>query len=56
MITITHEAAVPLSRRRTLIACGGLLCALLLRSLDQTIVATALPTVVGDLGGLTHLA
>jgi EmrB/QacA subfamily drug resistance transporter len=30
--------------------------ALLLAALDQTIVATALPTIVGDLGGLSHLA
>ncbi len=29
---------------------------LLLASLDQTIVSTALPTIVGDLGGLTHLS
>src|SRR4051794_34613072 len=29
---------------------------LLLASLDQTIVATALPTIVGDLGGLEHLS
>src|SRR3954463_8234866 len=29
---------------------------LLLAALDQTIVATALPTIVADLGGLTHLA
>ena len=29
---------------------------LLLAALDQTIVATALPTIVGDLGGLSHLA
>jgi EmrB/QacA subfamily drug resistance transporter len=30
--------------------------ALLLAALDQTIVATALPTIVGDLGGLDHLS
>ncbi|MDP9145096.1 MAG: MFS transporter, partial [Actinomycetota bacterium] len=30
--------------------------ALLLAALDQTIVATALPTIVGELGGLTHLS
>ena len=30
--------------------------ALLLASLDQTIVSTALPTIVGDLGGLSHLS
>ena len=29
---------------------------LLLASLDQTIVSTALPTIVGDLGGLSHLS
>ena len=29
---------------------------MLLASLDQTIVATALPTIVGDLGGLQHLS
>src|SRR6476619_4315711 len=29
---------------------------MLLASLDQTIVSTALPTIVGDLGGLTHLS
>src|ERR671910_3028232 len=35
---------------------GGLLLAMLLASLDQTIVATALPTIVGDLGGLDQLS
>ena len=29
---------------------------LLLASLDQTIVATALPTIVSEIGGLTHLS
>ena len=29
---------------------------MLLAALDQTIVATALPTIVGDLGGLAHLS
>jgi EmrB/QacA subfamily drug resistance transporter len=35
---------------------GALLLVLLLASLDQTIVSTALPTIVGDLGGLQHLS
>jgi len=35
---------------------AGLLLAMLLASLDQTIVATALPTIVGDLGGIDQLA
>jgi MFS family permease len=29
---------------------------MLLAALDQTIVSTALPTIVGDLGGLQHLS
>ncbi|MBB6173771.1 EmrB/QacA subfamily drug resistance transporter [Nocardiopsis mwathae] len=35
---------------------GALLLAVLLAALDQTIVATALPTIVSDLGGLNHLS
>src|SRR6476619_6195088 len=35
---------------------GALLLVLLLAALDQTIVATALPTIVGDLGGIQHLS
>ena len=35
---------------------AGLVLALLLAALDSTIVATALPTIVGELGGLTHLS
>src|SRR2546425_1624075 len=35
---------------------SGLMLALLIASLDQTIVATALPTIVNDLGGLSQLS
>jgi EmrB/QacA subfamily drug resistance transporter len=35
---------------------GALMLVILLASLDQTIVSTALPTIVGDLGGLAHLS
>src|SRR5881392_676484 len=35
---------------------AALLLVLLLASLDQTIVSTALPTIVGDLGGIAHLS
>src|SRR3954471_18256406 len=45
-----------LSRRQVMLTFGGLLLAMLLASLDQTIVATALPTIVGDLGGLDQLS
>jgi EmrB/QacA subfamily drug resistance transporter len=35
---------------------AGLLLVMFLAALDQTIVATALPTIVGDLGGLNHIS
>src|ERR1700733_14956142 len=35
---------------------AGLMLALLLAALDQNIVATALPRIVSDLGGLAHLS
>jgi EmrB/QacA subfamily drug resistance transporter len=35
---------------------AGLMLVLLLASLDQTIVSTALPTIVSELGGLEHLS
>ena len=35
---------------------SALLLVMLLAALDQTIVSTALPTIVGDLGGLSHLS
>lgn len=38
-----------------LVSIGALLLGMLLAALDQTIVSTALPTIVSDLGGLDHL-
>src|ERR1700743_1759426 len=50
-------AAMPgLGRRRVLLIIGALLLAILLAALDQTIVSTALPTIVGDLNGGSHIA
>ncbi|REE60395.1 EmrB/QacA subfamily drug resistance transporter [Streptomyces sp. 3212.3] len=56
----------PLSGRRravdegmggsVLVSIGALLLGMLLAALDQTIVSTALPTIVSDLGGLEHLS
>jgi EmrB/QacA subfamily drug resistance transporter len=43
-------------RPRIAVVMGGLMLVMLLASLDQTIVSTALPTIVGDLGGLEHLS
>ncbi|HEV3052843.1 MAG TPA: MFS transporter [Longimicrobium sp.] len=47
--------AEPLTHRQVLVIFSGLLLAMLLAALDSTIVATALPTIVGELGGLEHL-
>ncbi|MGW2281574.1 DHA2 family efflux MFS transporter permease subunit [Streptomyces sp. NPDC001770] len=44
------------SQRTILVAIGALLLGMLLAALDQTIVSTALPTIVSDLGGLEHLS
>ncbi|WP_167343600.1 MFS transporter [Streptomyces albus] len=45
-----------LPRRTVRLAIGALLFGMLLAALDQTIVATALPVIVGELGGLDHLS
>src|SRR6201987_2929769 len=45
-----------IDQRRVLIIIGALLLGMLLAALDQTIVATALPTIAGDLHGLSHLS
>lgn len=45
-----------LEHRQVLLVFSGLMLGMLLAALDQTIVATALPTIVGDLGGLSHLS
>src|SRR3954467_11931142 len=46
------EAAPP----RIGVVFTGLVLVMLLAALDQTIVATALPTIVTDLGGLEHIS
>jgi EmrB/QacA subfamily drug resistance transporter len=47
----------PAQQRTSLAAVfGALFLALLLAALDQTVVSTALPTIVGELGGLSHLS
>ncbi len=43
-------------RRDVLIVLPGLLLTLMLAMLDQLVVSTALPRIVGDLGGLSHLS
>ena len=48
--------AAGLSHRRVLIVIGALMLGMFLAALDQTVVSTALPTIVGDLNGASHLS
>jgi EmrB/QacA subfamily drug resistance transporter len=65
LLTPTTESAEPdsdssapivLTRRRINTIFGALLAGMLMAALDQTIVSTAMPTIVGDLGGVSHMA
>ncbi|MGI5454421.1 MDR family MFS transporter [Streptomyces sp. CA-249302] len=51
-----QEARDPHVPGNVLVSIGALLLGMLLAALDQTIVSTALPTIVSDLGGLEHLS
>lgn len=56
-IELSQELPVPsLGHRRVLIIIGALLLGMFLAALDQTIVSTALPTIVADLHGASHLS
>jgi len=52
----SEGSAIRLTHRQIQIVFSGLMLGMLLAALDQTIVATALPTIVGDLGGLNRLS
>jgi EmrB/QacA subfamily drug resistance transporter len=54
--TLKIERRSVAERRRLMVVFGALMLAMLIAALDQTIVSTALPTIVGDLGGLTQLS
>src|SRR5436190_12129965 len=53
---MSDPTAPHITHRQVLVIYSGLVLAMLLGALDSTIVATALPTIVGELGGLEHLA
>jgi len=61
-MTMTMERAPeladgrPRSKREIYTAMSGLVIAMLLAMLDNLIVGTAMPTIVGELGGLAHLS
>src|ERR671911_1590749 len=52
----TPPTPAVLPKRQVLIVFSGIMLGMLLAAVDQTIVATALPTITGELGGLDHLA
>ena len=54
--TADNPDAVGEHGERLLVIYAALMLAMLLAALDQTIVSTALPTIVSDLGGLSHLS
>lgn len=63
MVTADREAGVPpsgasggVTRRQLTWLLGGLMVGLFLSATEQSVVATALPTMAGDLGGAERLA
>ncbi|MEU5317288.1 MDR family MFS transporter [Streptomyces sp. NPDC021056] len=61
-MTVTEEVAPPaaeppvLDKRRRNVVFVTIMLGMLLAALDQTIVGTALPTIVSDLGGAEHMS
>jgi EmrB/QacA subfamily drug resistance transporter len=51
-----HPTPLGLTYRETVIIIVGLMLGMFLSALDQTIVATALPRIAADLGGMQHLS
>ncbi len=50
------DAEADAQHRRIMVVLAALMLGMALAALDQTIVATALPTIAGDLHGLNHLS
>src|SRR5690349_7580820 len=55
-MTAVATARAPITHKQVLVVFSGLVLAMLLAALDSTIVSTALPTIVGELGGLARLS
>jgi EmrB/QacA subfamily drug resistance transporter len=55
-MTDVERQPIAMTHRQILVVLTGLMLGLFLAALDQTIVATALPTIVGEFGGLDHLS
>ncbi len=52
----TVPASGQFTHRQIVVIFSGLMLGMLLAALDATIVATALPTIVGELGGVDHIS
>ena len=50
------QVTLQVAHDNVLVVFGGLLLVMLLAALDSTIVATALPTIVSEFGGLAHIS
>src|ERR1044071_3300890 len=55
-MTQTAAEAVPGRRREVMAVLPGLMLAIMLAMLDNMIVGTAMPRIVGELGGVDHLS
>ena len=55
-VSTAYGPVTGLSHRRVLVIIGALMLGMFLAALDQTIVSTALPTIVADLHGASHLS
>jgi EmrB/QacA subfamily drug resistance transporter len=53
---MTMESRTGLPRRQVMIIFSALILGMFLAALDGTVVSTALPTIVGDLGGASHIS
>ncbi|WP_043688295.1 MDR family MFS transporter [Nocardia abscessus] len=55
-VAVAADPAAPMGRAKTNVVFGTIVLGMLMAALDQTIVSTALPTIVADLGGAGHMA
>jgi EmrB/QacA subfamily drug resistance transporter len=53
---VSEPVTAALSHRQIMVVFSGLMSGSLIAALDQNIVATALPRMVSDLGGLSHIS
>ncbi len=55
-VDVAHHVPPTMTHRQVMVVMSGLMLGVLMAALDQTIVATALPRIVGDFSALEHLS